>query len=134
MSKSLIDFIWEQESYDGIVELPVSKTYKDESGEAVPVVLQIRRPGSVETLAFAEAATDGGTPTGSIAALAATLLIEPDLSDPRMMAKFSANTPLEALSRWLSAKDLAELVSCVAKLVAEANAAILQEQADAKNS
>jgi len=136
MSKSLIDFIWEQDSYSGTVDVPITKTYRDPDGLEVPVVLKMRRPGSVELLSYQSIA--GNPSPGAIAettaALAANLLEDPDLSDARVLAKFDAKTPLEALSRWLDYKDLMTVVSRVSELVAESNQRFKKEHEDAKNS
>lgn len=136
MSRSLVDFIWEQESYEGLVEVPISKTYKDEDGEEAPVVLKLRRPGSVELLSYQSVVDDpnANAIAQATAALAANLLEDPDLSDPRVLAKFDAKTPLEALSRWLDFKDLMTVVARAAELVAEGNSVFLEESEEAKNS
>jgi len=137
MAKSLVDFIWEQESYDdGLVELPISKTYKGEDGEAVPVVLKLRRPGSVELMSYTSVMDDqtAGAVMEATAAMAAQLLEDPNLSDPRVLSKFSAQTPLQALSRWLELEDLTALITCVANLIVEGKDALAKEQDDAKNS
>jgi len=136
MAKSLVDFIWEQESYSGLVELPISKVYNDENGDIVPVVLKLRRPGSVELLAYMSRARDlsyDAIPEAT-AVLAVSLLEDPNLSDPRMLAKYDAKTPLEAASRWIGLKDLAGVVGCVAKIVKEESDKLAQESDDAKNS
>ena len=136
MAKSLVDFIWEQESYSGLVEVPISKNYKGENGEIVPVTLKLRRPGSVELFSYTSVADDpnAGAIAEATAALAAGLLEDPDLSAPQVLAKFDAKTPLQALSRWLGLEDLATVVSAVAQLVTEGNAALAKERDDAKNS